>query len=111
MPGAESSPRAEPSSAVASVHVIAEHIPDAKYCGWPDLAYGGLIRGAREPSPTPTPVYAFDDRKALMSEHGTSGRKYAGRDILPLWVADMDFASPPCILQTLRQRVDQEVFG
>ena len=25
------------------VHVVAEHLPDAKYCGWPDLVYGGLI--------------------------------------------------------------------
>ena len=25
------------------VHVIAEHVPDARYCGWPDLVYGGLI--------------------------------------------------------------------
>jgi hypothetical protein len=25
------------------VHVIAEHLPDAKYCGWPDLVYGGLV--------------------------------------------------------------------
>ncbi|MNB89272.1 hypothetical protein D3C76_945900 [compost metagenome] len=25
------------------VHVIAEHLPDAKYCGWPDLVYGGMI--------------------------------------------------------------------
>ncbi len=25
------------------VHVIAEHLPEAKYCGWPDLVYGGLI--------------------------------------------------------------------
>ena len=35
----------------------------------------------------------------------------AGRDVLPLWVADMDFASPPCVLQAIRDRVDQEVFG
>lgn len=28
-----------------------------------------------------------------------------------MWVADMDFASPPCVLQALRQRVDHEVFG
>ena len=27
--------------------------------------------------------------------------KYAGRDILPLWVADMDFASPPAVLSAL----------
>ncbi|OLF54505.1 PaaI family thioesterase [Pseudomonas chlororaphis] len=25
------------------VHVMAEHLPDAKYCGWPELVYGGLI--------------------------------------------------------------------
>ncbi|WP_339539208.1 PaaI family thioesterase [Pseudomonas sp. RA_15y_Pfl2_54] len=25
------------------VHVLAEHVPDAKYYGWPDLVYGGLI--------------------------------------------------------------------
>ncbi|POA59793.1 MULTISPECIES: PaaI family thioesterase [Pseudomonas] len=25
------------------IHVIAEHQPEAKYCGWPDLVYGGLI--------------------------------------------------------------------
>jgi len=24
-------------------HVIAEHMPEAQYCGWPDLVYGGLI--------------------------------------------------------------------
>ena len=25
------------------VHVIAEHLPDPKYCGWPELVYGGMI--------------------------------------------------------------------
>lgn len=25
------------------VHIVAEHLPDAQYCGWPDLVYGGLI--------------------------------------------------------------------
>jgi len=25
------------------IHVIAEHLPEAKYCGWPELVYGGLI--------------------------------------------------------------------
>ena len=37
--------------------------------------------------------------------------KYAGRDILPLWVADMDFAAPPAVLEALHGRVDQGVFG
>ncbi|MER2540345.1 MAG: PatB family C-S lyase [Azonexus sp.] len=37
--------------------------------------------------------------------------KYAGRDILPLWVADMDFSAPPPVLDTLQQRIAQGVFG
>jgi cystathionine beta-lyase len=45
---------------------------------------------------------------------GTDSRKwarYAGRDVLPLWVADMDFAAPPCVLEALHARVDHAVFG
>lgn len=38
-------------------------------------------------------------------------QKYAGRDVLPMWVADMDFKSPPAILDALHRRVDHGVFG
>ena len=38
-------------------------------------------------------------------------RRYAGRDILPLWVADMDFAVPPAVLAALAERVAHGVFG
>ncbi|GBG03107.1 aspartate aminotransferase [Azospira sp. I13] len=37
--------------------------------------------------------------------------RYAGREVLPLWVADMDFASPPEVLAALHARVDHGVFG
>lgn len=37
--------------------------------------------------------------------------KYAGRDILPLWVADMDFAAPPAVSAALQQRIAHGVFG
>ncbi|MDD5175335.1 MAG: PatB family C-S lyase [Sterolibacterium sp.] len=39
--------------------------------------------------------------------------KYAGRDpgIIPLWVADMDFAAPPAVLNALRRRIEHGVFG
>lgn len=37
--------------------------------------------------------------------------KYAGRDIIPLWVADMDFAAPPPVLDAIRARVDHGVLG
>lgn len=32
-------------------------------------------------------------------------------NVLPMWVADMDFESPPAVLQALRARVDHGVFG
>ncbi len=37
--------------------------------------------------------------------------KYAGRDIIPLWVADMDFKSPPSVIEALHRHVEQGVFG
>lgn len=37
--------------------------------------------------------------------------KYRGRDILPLWVADSDFASSPAVIEALQRRVAHGVFG
>jgi aminotransferase/cystathionine beta-lyase len=37
--------------------------------------------------------------------------RYAGDDVLPLWVADMDFQSPPCVMDALAERVQHGVFG
>ena len=37
--------------------------------------------------------------------------RYAGRDILPLWVADMDFQSPPPVMEALHKRIDHGIFG
>jgi cystathionine beta-lyase len=34
-----------------------------------------------------------------------------GDDVLPLWVADMDFTSPPAVIEALQQRVAHGVFG
>ena len=38
-------------------------------------------------------------------------RRYAGRDVIPMWVADMDFAAPPLIIDALHARIDHRVFG
>ena len=38
-------------------------------------------------------------------------RRHAGRDVIPMWVADMDFAAPPPVLDALRARLDHGVFG
>ncbi len=37
--------------------------------------------------------------------------KFAGRDVIPMWVADMDFRSPPAVAAALHDRVDHGVFG
>lgn len=53
----------------------------------------------------------FDE---VVDRGGTASDKwdlYAGRDILPMWVADMDFRAPPAVLEALHARVDHGVFG
>jgi cystathionine beta-lyase len=55
--------------------------------------------------------YDFDtviDRSATSAEKWD---KYRGRDIIPLWVADMDFRSPPAVCAALHERIDHGVFG
>lgn len=53
----------------------------------------------------------FDE---IVDRFGTSSMKwdkYKGRDIIPLWVADMDFLSPPAIIDALSKRVRHGIFG
>jgi aminotransferase/cystathionine beta-lyase len=37
--------------------------------------------------------------------------RYASDDVIPLWVADMDFQSPTCVMEALAERVQDGVFG
>ncbi len=37
--------------------------------------------------------------------------RYAGRDVIPLWVADMDFPSPPAVTAALQERIAGGLFG
>ena len=47
-----------------------------------------------------------------LTRRGTGSLKWDRRpDLDPLWVADMDFASPPQVIETLHERVDHGVFG
>lgn len=53
----------------------------------------------------------FDE---VIDRTGTASEKwdrYAGRDVLPLWVADMDFRAPPAVIEALSARVAHGVFG
>ena len=49
-----------------------------------------------------------------VNRDGTASLKwdrYKGRDIIPLWVADMDFRSPPAVIEALKERAEHGVFG
>lgn len=37
--------------------------------------------------------------------------RFGAEDLLPLWVADMDFKAPPAVEKALIQRVRQGAFG
>lgn len=59
--------------------------------------------------------YDFD---TVIDRHGTSSMKYEGldavfgrHDVSPLWIADLDFAVCPDIVETLRHRLDHPILG
>lgn len=59
--------------------------------------------------------YDFDEE---IDRRGTDSVKYdavPGRwgrnDLLPVWVADMDFRTPPFVIEALRRRLEHEVLG
>jgi cystathionine beta-lyase len=59
----------------------------------------------------PTPdTFDFD---RIVDRRGTDSNKWNkyGPGVLPLWVADMDFASPPAVIAALRARVEHGVYG
>jgi len=59
--------------------------------------------------------YNFDDN---IDRHGTDSVKlekmkaiFGKDDLMPLWVADMDFKSPPAITEALKERINHEIYG
>jgi len=56
---------------------------------------------------------SFDFERVIDRRGGDSSKwnKYAGRDVLPLWVADMDFTAPPAVLAALEKRIAHGCFG
>lgn len=56
-------------------------------------------------------MFDFD---RIIDRHGTGSLKwdkFGERDVLPLWVADMDFSAPPAVLDALQRRAAHGVFG
>ncbi len=60
-------------------------------------------------------TYYFDK---IISRRNTNSEKwdmllnvFGNSDVLPLWVADMDFEAPPEISQSIKQRAEHSVYG
>lgn len=55
-------------------------------------------------------MYNFDE---IICRRGTGSVKWdeAREGVLPMWVADMDFAVAPCIQEAIRQRAQHPIFG
>ena len=60
-------------------------------------------------------TYNFDefiDREGTLSvKHGLKGRLFGRDDIIPMWVADMDFKSPDCVAKAIQRRAQHEIYG
>lgn len=56
-------------------------------------------------------TFDFDTRVDRGGTDSQKWQKYAGRDVLPMWVADMDFLSPPPVIAALQRRVAHGIFG
>ena len=59
--------------------------------------------------------YDFDrqtDRRGSGAlKYDALGERYGNPDLIPLWVADMDFETPPFIIDALRRRLEHPVLG
>jgi len=54
------------------------------------------------------------DFDAVIDRRNTDSLKwgrYRGKDVIPMWVADMDFRAPEPILEALHRRVEHGIFG
>ncbi len=56
-------------------------------------------------------MFDFDTPIERRNTDSAKWHKYAGKDIIPMWVADMDFASPTPVTDALRRRISHGVFG
>ena len=55
--------------------------------------------------------FNFDE---IVDRHGTHSVKWdkcESNDIIPMWVADMDFKAAPCIIDAMRDRLEHGIFG
>ncbi|MBC3362417.1 PatB family C-S lyase [Pseudomonas sp. SWRI154] len=53
------------------------------------------------------------DFDLVFERHGTGSTKWSRypAEVLPMWVADMDFAAPPVVIDALRKRLEHPMLG
>lgn len=56
-------------------------------------------------------MFNFDSPPDRRYTDSQKWSRYDGRDILPMWVADMDFTAPPPVLEALQKRIAHGVLG
>lgn len=56
-------------------------------------------------------MFNFDEMVDRTKSSCEKWDKYKGKDVIPAWVADMDFKSPSCVIEALNKRVDEGAFG
>lgn len=59
--------------------------------------------------------FNFDE---IIDRHGTNSvkvdvieKEWGGKDLLPLWVADMDFRTPQCVIKAISNRLENGIMG
>ena len=62
-----------------------------------------------------TSAYSFDE---IVNREGTDSVKYDARteffgtaEVIPMWVADMDFRTPPFVADALKKRMEHEIYA
>ena len=56
-------------------------------------------------------IFNFDTPVERRGTASMKWDKYKDQDIIPMWVADMDFPSPPAVIKAIQQRAEYGVFG
>ena len=55
--------------------------------------------------------YDFDEPIPRRGTNSVKWDEEPAADILPMWVADMDFRTAPCVAEALRRRVEHGIYG
>lgn len=56
-------------------------------------------------------MFDFDTPVDRRTSDSIKWRLYDNKDVIPMWLADMDFVSPPAVIDALQKRVAHGIFG